>query len=393
MHYDISVIIATYNCEKWIKDTFSSLLQQSIGFERLQILFADDFSTDSTPAILSGWSAAYGNVSCFFLDHNSGYCGAPRNAGLRGASAPLVMYLDADDYYETDACENLFNAMKDARVDMASGFFSTFDETGVLADYRPEQSALLGDLDPKQYESRLQFSKGTWRNIYRRKLIEKYKLAFEENIPGQDTIFSTNYILRCGRIRYIDKRITYYRIREKGDVSVSYSRTLRYYNSLNTCYHILYDAVKDVDDSCVRFLFSNTLYYNLRGMTLSGGIDRSGVYELLATWQWISRLYERYGISCSDGIFQMIVSLMQKNELATAVNGMMSVREQFSYIAGLEEAKAWYLQQISNYQAAIAQFQADADAGHSNPAEQGDADHANPAEQADADSGHAKPAE
>ena len=60
----------------------------------------------------------------------------------------------------------------------------------------------------------------------------------------------------------------------------------------------------------------------------------------------------------------------------------MSVREQLSYIAHLEEAKVWYLQQISNYQAAIAQFQASADS-----------DHAKPAEQAAADSDHAKPAE
>lgn len=45
----ISVIIPVYNVENYLEDAFSSILNQSIGFENLQVIFVDDASTDSSP--------------------------------------------------------------------------------------------------------------------------------------------------------------------------------------------------------------------------------------------------------------------------------------------------------------------------------------------------------
>ena len=41
----ISVIIPVYNAENSLKRTFDSLLNQTIGFENLEVIFIDDKST------------------------------------------------------------------------------------------------------------------------------------------------------------------------------------------------------------------------------------------------------------------------------------------------------------------------------------------------------------
>lgn len=50
----ISVVIAAYNCEKYIKQCIDSLLKQS--FKNFEIIVVDDGSTDSTYNILKEYS-------------------------------------------------------------------------------------------------------------------------------------------------------------------------------------------------------------------------------------------------------------------------------------------------------------------------------------------------
>ena len=48
----ISIIIPVYNAENSIKRAFDSLLNQTIGFENLEVILIDDNSTDDSPNIL-----------------------------------------------------------------------------------------------------------------------------------------------------------------------------------------------------------------------------------------------------------------------------------------------------------------------------------------------------
>lgn len=50
--YKISIILAVYNVESYIERAFQSLLGQTIGFSNLQIIFADDHSTDRSLSLI-----------------------------------------------------------------------------------------------------------------------------------------------------------------------------------------------------------------------------------------------------------------------------------------------------------------------------------------------------
>ena len=104
----ISVIIPTYRCAGRLPALLDCLKAQTFGLDRLEILFADDGSPDGTGDAAAALAAKYGNIRALCLPENSGFGGAARNAALRAASAPYLMFLDADDRLPENACALLW---------------------------------------------------------------------------------------------------------------------------------------------------------------------------------------------------------------------------------------------------------------------------------------------
>ena len=59
----VSVVVATYNGEKFIRLQIESILNQS--YANLEIIFVDDASSDSTIAILKEYEVLDGRVSIY----------------------------------------------------------------------------------------------------------------------------------------------------------------------------------------------------------------------------------------------------------------------------------------------------------------------------------------
>jgi glycosyltransferase involved in cell wall biosynthesis len=88
----VSVIIPTYNCDRYIVQAVESVLEQKdCSYE---IIVIDDGSTDSTEAVLS----TYGDRLRYVKQKNQGVAAA-RNHGIATAKASLIAFLDADDYF------------------------------------------------------------------------------------------------------------------------------------------------------------------------------------------------------------------------------------------------------------------------------------------------------
>jgi glycosyltransferase involved in cell wall biosynthesis len=86
----ISVIIATYNCAPYLRESLDSVFGQT--WQDMEVLVVDDGSTDDTSAVLSGYG---GRLTVIETPH-AGYAAA-RNAGLARARGEWVAFHDADD--------------------------------------------------------------------------------------------------------------------------------------------------------------------------------------------------------------------------------------------------------------------------------------------------------
>jgi glycosyltransferase involved in cell wall biosynthesis len=93
----VTVVIAAYNAETFLRETLDSVLRQSLT--DIEMIVIDDGSTDRTAEILTTYCDSRLSV---LRQTNSGVSAA-RNAGLAAATAPYVFFLDADDILLPDA--------------------------------------------------------------------------------------------------------------------------------------------------------------------------------------------------------------------------------------------------------------------------------------------------
>ena len=91
---DVSIIIPTYNVEKYIQQCLDSVISQRTNF-RFHVICINDGSTDNTGLLLKKYENAE-NVTIIH-QKNKGFSGA-RNVGLRKTNGKYIMFVDSDDF-------------------------------------------------------------------------------------------------------------------------------------------------------------------------------------------------------------------------------------------------------------------------------------------------------
>lgn len=97
-HVTVSVIVLTYNHEKYIRQALDSILMQETTFA-YEILVGDDASTDGTADILKEYQRKYPNIFRLFLREKN--IGATRNSYelLTSAKGQFLATCEGDDYW------------------------------------------------------------------------------------------------------------------------------------------------------------------------------------------------------------------------------------------------------------------------------------------------------
>ena len=99
----ISIIIPAYDAEEYIGRCLESVLGQS--YRTIEVIVVDDGSTDGTGAICREAAARDGRLRV--VTQANGGPARARNAGLEQARGAWVMFVDADDELDREACRKL----------------------------------------------------------------------------------------------------------------------------------------------------------------------------------------------------------------------------------------------------------------------------------------------
>ena len=219
--YKISIIIPVFNVEDTIQRAFDSILNQSIGFENLEVIFIDDKSTDNSAKIIENYSNKYTNVKAILLTENSGFAGRPRNVGIENATSDYLMFLDPDDMFLENACELLYKNITEKDLDLVSGNYNVNRDNKIVRNNWNIVKLEDGESSEVQnIEENFNFlltTPSVWSKIFKKEFILKENIEFLVGVPAQDLVFVSETLLKAEGIEFINTPVVEYIPRQSGD--------------------------------------------------------------------------------------------------------------------------------------------------------------------------------
>ena len=126
----VSAIVPAFNAQQYIGATLESLIHQS--YPHLEIIVADDGSTDHTVQIVKEWMKKDQRIR-LWQQPNSG-TGAARNLAIRHSRGSFIAPVDADDICYPDKIAKLLACLQKSRsqVGLAYSWYTIIDQEGKL---------------------------------------------------------------------------------------------------------------------------------------------------------------------------------------------------------------------------------------------------------------------
>ena len=245
--YLISVIIPIYNAEKYLNRCIDSIINQSIGFENIELILADDNSSDNSKNIINGYCEKYSNIKSFFSTTNHGFPGYGRNIGLKNSTGKYIMFIDNDDTYEPDFCETMYRIIENKNCDIVSCNHNCIENDLIIKE--DAFTKISSENNFKNDNLKLvKLNKfynipavEIWTKIFKSSIIKDNNIKFIEDRLNEDTEFLFNYLFYADNLIYTDY-YGYNHYRDGKNLSYYSSKsTLRFINS----YYYLLDLCED----------------------------------------------------------------------------------------------------------------------------------------------------
>lgn len=198
----ISVVMATYNGERFLAEQIESVLLQT--YPNIELIIIDDVSTDGTVSIIQSYIEENSNLRLYVNEENLGYI-KNFEKGMLLAEGGLIALCDQDDIWVTDKLKILFEEIEQHEIVYSNS--ELIDESGhrlgkKMSDIRNQLS----------YDDCLMYTIGAWAPAHamliKKELVERC-LPFPSLVTHD---FWLGFVATCkGPIKYLPLQLVYYR--------------------------------------------------------------------------------------------------------------------------------------------------------------------------------------
>ena len=194
----ISVIVPVYNVEQYLVQCVDSILNQK--YENFELLLVDDGSTDKSGDICDVYGKRDKRVRVFHK--KNGGVSSARNVGLGNAKGDWIAFVDSDDIITPNYLSGLYSCIE-LDIDLVIQRLIHFKdgENLSLGKEQNNQNQLYKRLYTKSDMSQLiqeqDLNIHCWcvSKLYKRAILEKYEIRFEEGMSfAEDFYFLFSYL-------------------------------------------------------------------------------------------------------------------------------------------------------------------------------------------------------
>ncbi|MEU3459047.1 glycosyltransferase [Streptomyces sp. NPDC006733] len=205
----VSVIIPVYNAVDFLDECLESVVQQTIGIDRIEVVAVDDGSTDGSGELLDRWAAKHPQILVLHQE-NSGAPGGPRNRAIDVATGEFLFFADPDDYLGTEAFERMLAAARRDDSDVVLGRIRGVGRTAAAGPFK--RNVERGDI----YSTKAVWSL-TAHKLFRRSLVAEHGLRFAEGVRlAEEQIFIVPAYFAAKAISVVADYDCYYLMMREG---------------------------------------------------------------------------------------------------------------------------------------------------------------------------------
>lgn len=225
-----SIIITTFNYDKYIKQALNSAISQDFNGD-YEIIVVDDFSSDNTNLILD----TYHNI--IRIDNNSNQgIEISANKAINLAKGKYIVRLDADDYFASNFLSEIYKCLNNKDTFYYGGYTIVSEDNDILS------TVSLPEFDSYEIKSRGDFlASGT---VYLRQALLMVGLYDDKEVNcGLENYDLILKLLQDGCSgKYINKNLFYYRRHHKNLSHTKKQSIINYGKKLAKKHHL--DAYK-----------------------------------------------------------------------------------------------------------------------------------------------------
>ena len=243
----ISVIVPVYNGEDSIRKCIASITGQT--YKDLEIIIIDDGSKDNTQSICQEIAEKDNRLKVFYQENHG--VSAARNNGLNHISGEYVMFVDADDFLDTDACQKCIDTINldNSDIVVANKIFHIGNrvQKNVLYSNRhfsregEDKELFILDLMTPYFDKTMNkvayLSCGVTAKLFKTDLILSNGIKFREDCRfGEDVLFNMECFQQAKSITYIDYDVYHFCVN-------SGSSTHKFRNDWNKSHEVFMDGI------------------------------------------------------------------------------------------------------------------------------------------------------
>lgn len=212
----VSVILPTYNVEKYLSNCLDTIVSQS--YKNIEVIIVIDGSNDKSLDIAKEYSLKDSRVRVIWQENTGS--GPARNNGLYHASGEYVVFVDPDDWVDSRMIESFVEAMERTGADLLTSpdthvyFDDNNHEISRKKRVCKERLFDTEELVRKNYYSLYSHHLlgSPTKKMYRLSLIRNYNICFPDLRRSQDIVFNYRYYQHCKSVYVYDESFYYYRI-------------------------------------------------------------------------------------------------------------------------------------------------------------------------------------
>ncbi|MBR0024606.1 MAG: glycosyltransferase family 2 protein [Muribaculaceae bacterium] len=189
----VSILVPVYNVESFLPDCLRSITNQT--YSNLQIVVIDDGSQDCSWEIMTDFANKDSRIE-IYQQKNQGVA-ATRNHLLEKANGDYYLFVDSDDWLESEAISYCLDIITNLDVD-----FIYFNQTDCLT--LDQETSIKLFLEHKAFRGML------WNKLIKAELFEN--CFFDERISyGEDALFIWHILQKINNIIFVNKQFYNYR--------------------------------------------------------------------------------------------------------------------------------------------------------------------------------------